>query len=269
MNTAGSALSYAALFAANTVAAALALDSSGIIHFAGSAGIVGTLTPSQSSAARIFGVASAAGGLLAGRVAPGEVISIYGLNFGVAPTAATFDSSGFLPTALAGVQVTINGAPAPLMYVSGTQINAVTPFELVSASTASLSITVSGSPLPTFLLAVDPQIPAVFNGVLNQDGTFNSLSNPAKIGSFVSVWATGLGWVFGLADGQMATAAQDFHCCEIHEYANQYITPAYAGAAPGLVNGIVQINFQVSSAQAYSIAINGRESSVFSIAVTR
>jgi hypothetical protein len=131
MNTAGSALSYAALFAANTVAAALALDSSGIIHFAGSASIVGILTPSQSSAARILGVASAAGGLLAGRVAPGEVISIYGLNFGVAPTAATFDSSGFLPTALAGVQVTINGAPAPLMYVSGTQINAVTPFELV------------------------------------------------------------------------------------------------------------------------------------------
>ncbi len=251
------------------MAAGLALDTSGIIHFAGSSGIVATLTPSQSSAPRVLGVASAAGGLLSGRVAPGEVISIYSVNLGVAPTTATFNSSGFLPTVLAGVQVRINGTPLPLLDASGTQINAVTPFELVNASTASPEILVNRSPMPAFHLSVDPQVPAVFNGVLNQDGTVNSQSNPAKVGSFVSVWATGLGWISGLADGQMATAAQDFHCCEIHEtYANQFITPAYAGVAPELVNGIVQINFQVTGAgELYSVVINGIQSNGFTIAV--
>ncbi len=73
----------------------------------------------------------------------------------------------------------------------------------------------------------------------------------------------------GLADGQMATAAHDFHCCVVRTFANQDIIPAYARAAPGLVNGIVRINFQVTNTGGfYSVAINGRRSNLFAVSVT-
>jgi uncharacterized protein (TIGR03437 family) len=273
VNSSGSSLSYAALFPANTVAAALAVDPAGTVHFAGATGIVGTLTPGQNAAARILGVANAAGGDLAGRVAPGELISLYGLNLGPsAPATATFNASGFLPTTLAGVQVTIGGTPAPLLYVSATQINAVVPFELVNLASAPLVVTGNETALPDFHLAVDQAIPAVFQGALNQDGTVNSTANPAKAGSIVSIWATGVGWFGGAIDGQMATAAQDFHCCFVQEfYQNQLVVPAYAGAAPGLVAGVVQVNFQVTTVGEiyYLTAGSSSRSNHFSIAVTQ
>ena len=54
-------------------------------------------------------------------------------------------------------------------------------------------------------------IPEVFgypNGyaaALNQDGTINSQTNPAQSGSYVSIWATGIGYSTG-TDGQIANA---------------------------------------------------------------
>ena len=57
--------------------------------------------------------------------APGELVSIYGTN--LAPTTA---SDGSLPTTLSGVQVLVNGAPAPISFVSPGQINAVIPISL-------------------------------------------------------------------------------------------------------------------------------------------
>lgn len=92
--------------------------------------MISTLTPNQSSAARFFGVANAAAGAMAARVAPSGVISIYGLHLGLStPVSATFNSSGFLPITLGGIRVIIGGIAAPLLYVSDTQINTVAPAE--------------------------------------------------------------------------------------------------------------------------------------------
>jgi uncharacterized protein (TIGR03437 family) len=89
---------------------------------------------------------------------------------------------------------------------------------------------------------------------LNQDGSLNSAANPAKAGSIVSVWATGTGSIYPrLRDGQISTAAQDYACCQVAiapDYSLGPIYPPgpvvlYAGAAPGMVAGVVQINFQI------------------------
>jgi uncharacterized protein (TIGR03437 family) len=56
------------------------------------------------------------------------------------PVSAAFDSSGFLPTTLGGIQVTIKSTPAPLLYVSDTQINAVSLVELASGASVSLML---------------------------------------------------------------------------------------------------------------------------------
>ena len=42
----------------------------------------------------------------------------------------TLDSSGGVPTYLNGIQVLINGKPAPLLYTSLSQINAIVPYEI-------------------------------------------------------------------------------------------------------------------------------------------
>jgi uncharacterized protein (TIGR03437 family) len=274
LNNVGSALLYASRYPANTVSTALAVDPSGTVHAAGGTGLASTFTPSQSTAARIFGLANAAGGDLAGRVAPAELISIYGLHLGIsAPTYASFDAAGFLPTTLAGVQVSFNGTPAPLLYVSDTQINAVVPLELLNESSASLRVTLNSGTLPDFRLVVDTAIPQVARNAdgsaaaINQDGTVNSATHPAAAGSFVSIWATGIGFAPGM-DGQMATTAQSFCNCIIHDLVhNQDIVPAYAGAAPGLVTGVVQLNFQVPrTGVALYHEVNRKASDSFSLA---
>ena len=117
---------------------------------------------------------------MSGRLAPGELITIYGLNLGPAtPVSSNFNSSGFLPTTLAGLQVTINGMAAPLLSVSGTQINAIAPLELISPGFTQLQVTVNGVALPDLPVAIDPAIPEVFRNAdgsalaVNQDGTIN------------------------------------------------------------------------------------------------
>jgi uncharacterized protein (TIGR03437 family) len=270
----GSSLSYGSRFPSDTVGAALAIDPSGLVHTAGSTGVVSTLTPGEGTSARLFGAANAAGGDLGGRVAPGELISIYGLDLGPStPVSATFDTAGFLPTTVAGLQVTINGSPAPLLFVSDTQINAVAPIELVNPVAASLRLTINGSPLPDFRLVVDTAIPKIFRhrdgstAAINQDGTANSSTNPAKIGSVVSLWVTGAGWTSGLTDGQRQTTAQPGCVCIVHDISQgKDIIPSYAGAAPGMVNGIMQINFQVAG-QGHYYSLTGT-GDLFSIFVT-
>jgi uncharacterized protein (TIGR03437 family) len=220
LNSAGAALLYSATFPANTVAQALAVDSTGTVHVAGATGLIFAFAegsaPGQSSAPWIFGIANAAGGVLSGRVAPGELLSIYGLHIGpAAPLSATFDAAGFLPTTLGGIQATIDGIQSPLLYVSDAQINAVAPVELTAGSAVELQLAQNGVPLPDFPVRVDIAAPGVFQlpdgsaAAINQDGTLNSQANPATAGSYVSVWATGTGYFPG-SDGQMATGANQF-----------------------------------------------------------
>ena len=236
--------------------------------------------PGQTSAPRVFGITNAAGGILAGRVAPGELIAIYGLHFGPAmPISATFSAAGFLPTSLGGVQVRINGISAPLLYVSDTQINAVAPVELVVGST-SLQMSQSDVSAPDFRLVVDPFAPQVFRYTdgsaiaINQDGTLNSPTNPAKIGSTISVFATGVAFFAG-ADGRLAAGRQYLGDSEIHTSIDGRSVPAlYTGASPGMVNGVAEIDFQVTSAQAANgrgnyLVVGGNYSNAFTIFVTQ
>ena len=284
LNSTGSALVYSALFPSGMVAAALAVDSSGMGHVGGATGLISAFSPGsapgQTSAPWMFGVANAAGGSLSGRLAPGEVISIYGLHLGpVTPVAATFDAAGFLPTLLGGVQVTIDGIPAPLLYVSDTQINAVAPVELTAGSAVALQIAQSGAPLPDFRVMVDIAAPGVFlnpdgsAAAINQDGTVNSEANPAPVGSYVSIWATGTGYFPG-SDGQLATGANEFcsltaSCNVVSLFDGSPANLYYIGAAPGMVNGVVQIDFQVTSPMyGYYLSVDGINSGIFGVSTT-
>ena len=287
LNSTGSSLVYSALFPTETVAQGLAVDANAAVHAAGSFGLVSefpaSAPPGQSSALWTFGLINAAGGTLSGRLAPGELIAIYGLNIGPTTPAYATAPDGFLPTTLAGVRIAINGVAAPLLYASATQINVVTPVELIAGSDTQLQLTVNGAAF-NVQARVDGAAPGVFinpnsggAAAINQDGALNSPGNPAPDGSFVSIWTTGTGYFPG-GDGQFATVANQFCTSELSmcsvltnsgflNVGNIPQTVLYSGAAPDLVNGVVQVNFQVSaSAQnGYFLSVGGFNSIVFTV----
>jgi hypothetical protein len=92
-----------------------------------------TVTPaSGQTTASIVATASGttlSGGGDAAAIAPGSIVSIAGSNLS-AQTASADPNPNTLPTKLGGTQVYFNGIPAPLQFVSPTQINAQVPWEL-------------------------------------------------------------------------------------------------------------------------------------------
>jgi uncharacterized protein (TIGR03437 family) len=126
------------------------------------------------------------------------VAALIGSNLADTSAAAP---PGMLPTVLRDTQVLVNGSAAPLFYVSPTQINFQVPLE-VSGSTAQVVVVSNGVQGPTSEVDLATEAPGIFTvpetgegAVLNEDSTLNSAENPARAGSVVQIFATGLGAV--------------------------------------------------------------------------
>jgi uncharacterized protein (TIGR03437 family) len=117
------------------------------------------------------------------------------------------------------VSVTFDGTPGELLYASSSQINVAIPFDVRPKKSTVMQINVNGQSSAVRQLPLLPMVPALFAQVntsgcgttsnsrsftpiaLNDDGTQNSCTNPAKDGSVVSFFINGLG------GGRMARAA--------------------------------------------------------------
>ncbi|MCU1261648.1 MAG: hypothetical protein JWO80_4533 [Bryobacterales bacterium] len=195
----------------------------------------------------LFGVTNAARSFVSGNVAPGEILSLYGTGLG--PTGgvgAQIDKNGRVTTQLAGVQVTFDGVAAPLLYVSEGQINVVVPFGVTNTTALQVLGPVARSaPLQLTVLASSP---AVFSALLNQDGTLNSQTNPALRGSVLTFWLNGAGQLTSeVPDGSILNNPPfPATTLPVSVYiSGKEATVLYAGAAPGMVVGIIQVNVQI------------------------
>lgn len=252
----GAKLQFSARYPDQTVSQAVAVDAAALVHLAGGAGIVSTIATATSPSAKIFGVGNVVGGLLAGRVAPAEVISLYGPNIGPATAISATPTGGFFPTTLGGIQVIVGGIAAPLLYASPGQINAVVPMGLTIDASSTIQITGKSGATPQYPLWIDFAAGQIFPGVINQNGTLNSQENPAKVGTAVSIFATGFQTSFAsVADGQIVTKADDT-CSSGYCYANRG-TIVYLGAAPGLVAGITQVNLRLDDSGPKAVSVGG------------
>lgn len=140
-------------------------------------------------------------------IAPGSLISIFGS--GLAPAAAPASGTP-LPLSIGDVSVTIDGIPAPVLYVSPRQINAQVPGEVVPG-VASVVARVNGTLSAPKTISLKAAAPALFtvNGhaaAVNSDGSGNSPGSPAAPDSFVSLFFTGQGPVATLIDDGDAPA---------------------------------------------------------------
>src|SRR5665213_488958 len=117
---------------------------------------------------------------------------------------------------------------------------------LTVQSSSTIRIAGAGATTPSFPLWIDTSDGQLFPGVLNQNGSLNSRTNPAKLGSVVFFYATGFQASFApFMDGQIATQAENAFCPDGTCAASGGII-LYEGAAPGIVAGVTQINLQLN-----------------------
>jgi uncharacterized protein (TIGR03437 family) len=213
-------------------------------------------TPPAASAA-ISAVVNAASYLDAA-VSPGELVTIFGANMGPLSDAPGAFNGNSLSNTINGTQVLFGGIAAPLLFASSGQINAVVPFGITGTST-QVQVVNQGQTTASITVPVQPASPAVFalNGsgggqgaILNQDGSVNSRTNPAARGSVVVLYATG-GGITNPASVDGVLASQPYPVPMLPVTVTIDYLPAhinYAGAAPGMVAGVMQINVVVPEA---------------------
>lgn len=188
-----------------------------------------------------------------GAVSPGEIVSLYGNDIGPSTPGGGVVLRGRFTQQIGDTQILFDGIPAPLLYAGPGQINAVVPFALQNPT--HLVLWRNGVPTGPIALPVVPAVPGVFlsgdpllarAAALNEDGTPNSPSNPAARGSVVTFFATGAG-IFTPAesDGKILPITLPLPVPAMGASVlidGKQARVQYAGAAPGEVAGLLQVN---------------------------
>lgn len=223
---------------------------------------------------------------VAGPIAPGELITLKGIGLGPASPAAgtqfTVNAQGGVNSTLAGVQVLFNGNPGTPTFVSAAQVNVIVPYEIAGQTTVNIVVLNQGVPSAAIQQAVVNVSPGIYSWSFNGQGqavvgnltgstagTFNGppggittaggqfiATSPATAGSYIYVLGTGGGQtnppsVTGSVNSTTTlmplanwTPTSGTVTATI---GGQPAVVQFAGAAPGLVTGVVQFNLQVPS----------------------
>jgi uncharacterized protein (TIGR03437 family) len=177
-----------------------------------------------------------AGSLAAGPVAPGEVVTLFGSIAAGSPV------------------VRFNAVRAPILYAGTNQVNAIVPFGLDLSNPVQVAIQ-QGASSATVSVPVAAASPAIFTlsttgagpgAILNENYSVNSSTNPAAHGTAIMVYATGFGPLNPPpADGQIQQTMALTNTPVAATIDGVAANVIYAGAAPGLIAGVEQINVQV------------------------
>lgn len=222
------------------------------------------LLASHSQGPSLVGLANSAAFQVSGEIAPYELISLYGGGLGPTTPANGQIANGILATSLGGVQVLFDGTAAPLLFAGPNQINAIVPSGVSGRTTTTVQVITPSGTINGPSLFVTPSEPQVFaNGApplntavaLNQNGSVNSAMDPTAAGSIVTIWATGAGARTGPdLDGAIITAPLQAPILPVSVLSNanaisttglDSLEVLYAGDAPGLVAGVLQVNFRL------------------------
>ena len=196
---------------------------------------------------------------LPGSISPGEIVVLYGSGIGPAQLVkAAPGSDGSYGTQLANASVSFNGIPAPMIYAWASQTAAIVPYGITGAF-AQVTVTYQDRTSQAFPVSMASSAPGIYTydssgkgpaAAINQDGvTVNTAATPTKIGDIISLYATG--------EGQTTPAGVDGKAASVpYPYPNLPVTATvggqdapvkYAGGAPGLVAGLMQVNIQIPS----------------------
>ncbi len=196
---------------------------------------------------------------VAGPVAPGEIVSIFGNGLGPAKGAAlqVADDQQSITSLLASTRVLFDDIPAPMIYTLTGQLSAVVPYAISGRTSTEMKVEYLGVRSPGVTLDVAASAPAIFTmnssgtgagAILNYpDNSLNSAANAIARGGIVLIFATGDGDTDPAGfDGRIVGADLPRTKLPVSvRIGGQNAPVLYSGGAPGLVSGVVQINVRV------------------------
>jgi len=158
---------------------------------------------------------------------------------------------------LGEVEVLFDNIPAPLVYVQASQLSAIVPYAVAGTTEAKVQVRYKGVGSNTVTVPVAPSAPGIFTvdatgkgpgAILNQNYTVNAAANAAERGAVAMIYATGEGETDPqVADGRLATAETlpKPRLPVSVKIGGLDAEVLYAGAAPGMVVGLLQVNVRV------------------------
>ena len=169
---------------------------------------------------------------------------------------AQLTSSGTVSKFIGGTRILFDGVASPLIYVSADQSAAIAPYFLSNRSSTNVEVEYNGTRSNAVAIPTGPSSPALFSidssgsglaAALNEDGSVNTLAKPAKKGAIVILFATGEGQTTpDGVDGQIAASILPKPQLPVTVLiGGKTAEVLYAGAAPGLVAGVMQVNVRV------------------------
>ncbi len=192
-------------------------------------------------------------------IAPGMILQLQGSALGPQNgVSATPTPAGAYETSLNGFRVLFDGIPAPVLYISDTRLDTVVPYALAGRASTRVVVENAGARSEPLELYISPDAaPGIFTAdgsgrgqaaAINQNGAANSAANPAAADSVLTFFATG--------EGQTEPAGQDGRVIAtdlrkpvlpvVVNVGGVPVEVTYAGSAPGLVSGLMQVNVRLN-----------------------
>jgi uncharacterized protein (TIGR03437 family) len=200
--------------------------------------------------------------LLAGPIAPGELVTIRGSNLG----SSTLDgfqlgSGGTLRTSIGGCSVLFDQILAPLVSGSSNQIEAVVPFASEGRYSSQVVVQCGGqsSSFQVSMLRTSVGIYTVDGSGRGQAAAFNvdafgnvlsvnSAATPANRGGRLLLYATGVGQTFPAAPEGWMAAFQTYPELPFSvTLGGTRVVTDYAGTIPGLLSAVIGSVVQIPS----------------------
>jgi uncharacterized protein (TIGR03437 family) len=191
-------------------------------------------------------------------LSPGAIITLFGSGMGPMEGVGFQLEGGRVPASLAGTRVLVNGEAVPVLFASYWQVNAILPYSVPWRARPSIQVESGGvagneyrqsfvtqAANSVFVVDDSPLRPAA---ALNEDGTVNSRDNPAARGSSVMLFGTGGGPTVPPSVAGEVTPLELRtleHLVEVAISGGPPLVVEFAGAAPGLLSGVTQINVKL------------------------
>jgi uncharacterized protein (TIGR03437 family) len=201
-------------------------------------------------------------------VSPGEIVALFGSNMGPASIVTLQVDKGTVTNLLAGTQVLFDGVPAPMIYTLQGQVSAVVPYAVAGKTNTQVQVSYQGAVSNTLPVPVRAATPAIFSldstgvgpgAILNQDTSTNSTGNPAARLSIIALYCTGGGVTTpaspdGAVIGVPPPVLSQTPLVTV-TIGGVNAAVKFAGAAPGAVAGLTQINVEVPAGLSPALAL--------------
>ncbi len=190
-------------------------------------------------------------------VAPLEIVTLFGGGLGPATLqTGGLDQNGRLTTVVGDTRVLFDGVPAPIIYASAGQTSAIVPAEVAGRVFTVISVERAGQVASIATASITSTLPGIFTSnasgsgpvaSFNQDGSLNGPTRPAPTGSVVTLFATGAGMMDrplsngAVTDSNLLRPLQPVSI----RIGTQTAELLYAGSAPSLVHGVLQVNVRI------------------------